>query len=94
MAPSARGPQELEALVALARRFVEQRRVPEATELYRVAQRLDPRNLGVQLALAQLRRQQHEPAGTARTPHEQAREEARRNVIDAAHFLGLAHLYT
>ncbi|MDI9630110.1 MAG: cyclic nucleotide-binding domain-containing protein, partial [Acidobacteriota bacterium] len=78
----------------LARRFVEQRRVPEATELYRVAQRLDPRNLGVQLALAQLRRQQHEPAGTARTPHEQAREEARRNVIDAAHFLGLAHLYT
>ncbi|MCZ7649857.1 MAG: cyclic nucleotide-binding domain-containing protein [Thermoanaerobaculia bacterium] len=94
MAPPAPGSQDLDELVALARRFADQRRFAEAAELFGLAQRLDPKNLGVQLALAQLRRQQKAPATPVRGPREEAREEARRNVIDAAHFLGLAYLYS
>ncbi|QQR73969.1 MAG: cyclic nucleotide-binding domain-containing protein [Holophagales bacterium] len=93
MSPAADGPRDLDELIALARRFAELQRYDEAGELFRLAQRLDPKNLGVQLALAQLKRQQKDLAPAAKSPRESAREEAKRNAIDAAHFLGLAHLY-
>lgn len=84
--------QDLEQLVALARRFAQQKLTEEAIDLYRIALRLDPKNLGLQLALAQLQRQSR-PESEARSPLEAVREAARRNAIDAAHFVGLARLF-
>jgi len=88
-----RTPQDLEELMALARRFAGQKRFDEATELFRLALKLDPKNLGIQLAIAQLRRQQKAAGETPRGVAASPKEEARRNAIDAAHFLGLAHLF-
>lgn len=65
----------------------------EAGELYLLALRLDPQNRGLRAALAQVRRMQQELPDRRRTPAEVAREQARRDAIDGAHFLGLAHLY-
>ena len=49
---------DVKELVALARRFVERRLYDEAAELFGVAVRLDPRDLGVRLSLARVRRLQ------------------------------------
>ncbi len=73
MSPAADGPRDLDELIALARRFAELQRYDEAGELFRLAQRLDPKNLGVQLALAQLKRQQKDLAPAAKSPRESAR---------------------
>src|SRR3990172_1305155 len=87
-------PQDLDELVSLARRFADRRLYDEAGELFLLALKLDPKNLGLQLALAQVRKLQKQArGGSLRGPREAAREEMRRNAIDAAHFLGLAHLY-
>ncbi len=87
-------PLDIETMAELARRFAERRMLEEAADLYLVALRLDPKNLGLKLALSQVRRQQKTDRQAAeRDPRETLREDLRRNAIDAAHFLGLAHLY-
>ena len=87
-------PLDIETMAELARRFAERRMLGEAADMYLVALRLDPKNLGLKLALAQVRRQQKNDRQAAeRDPRETQREDLRRNAIDAAHFLGLAHLY-
>ncbi len=91
-------PQSLErdvnALTDLATRFSQSGRHEEAAELLLLALRLDPKNLSVKLGLAEARKQQRQQTGgPPRSIKEILREGFRRNAIDAAHFLGLAHLY-
>ncbi|MEO8197575.1 MAG: cyclic nucleotide-binding domain-containing protein [Thermoanaerobaculia bacterium] len=88
-------PPDVKELVALARRFAERKLYDEAAELFGVALRLEPRNLGTRLALARVRRMQKALGrlATAKDPVENARSEMRRNGIDASHFVGLAWLY-
>jgi len=87
-------PPDVKELVALARRFAERKLYDEAAELFGVALRLEPRNLGTRLALARIRRLQKSQGRTAtKDPIENARSEMRRNGIDASHFVGLAWLY-
>ncbi|HYL05458.1 MAG TPA: cyclic nucleotide-binding domain-containing protein [Thermoanaerobaculia bacterium] len=88
---------EVDELADLARRMSAASRHDEAAELLLLALRLDPKNLSVKLALAEVRKlQQLEGGGgdgRSRSLREVLREGFRRNAIDAAHFLGLAHLY-
>ncbi len=87
-------PPDVKELVALARRFAERKLYEEAAELFGVALRLEPRNLGTRLALARIRRlQKLQGRLAAKDPIEGARAEMRRNGIDASHFVGLAWLY-
>jgi CRP/FNR family transcriptional regulator, cyclic AMP receptor protein len=91
-------PQSLErdvnALTDLATRFSQGGRHEEAAELLLLALRLDPKNLSVKLGLAEARKQQRlQTGGPPRSVKDMLREGFRRNAIDAAHFLGLAHLY-
>lgn len=91
-------PQSLErdvtALTDLANRFSQSGRHEEAAELLLLALRLDPKNLSVKLGLAEARKQQRlQTGGPPRSVKDMLREGFRRNAIDAAHFLGLAHLY-
>lgn len=85
---------DLEHLTSLAKRCAEREMLDEAEELFLLALRFDPDNLGVQLNLAQIRKQQKETLGRKRRDgEERLREQFRRNAIDAAHFFGLAALY-
>ena len=87
---------EVDEIAGLARRMSAASRHDEAAELLLLALRLDPANLAVKLALAEIRKlQQIEGGGDARSRslREVLREGFRRNAIDAAHFLGLARLY-
>src|SRR5262245_8722017 len=87
-------PLDIEELAELARRFADRGMRDEAAELFKLALQLDPKNLGFKVALGQLRRLQTQDRSRGeRDPRLVVREEARRNAIDAAHFLGLAHLY-
>ncbi|HZF14254.1 MAG TPA: cyclic nucleotide-binding domain-containing protein [Thermoanaerobaculia bacterium] len=87
-------PQDLAELTELARRFSEREMYEEAADLFLLALRLDPKNLGVKLGLAEVRKlQRRQKGGPPRTLKEMLREQFRRSSIDAAHFLGLAHLY-
>jgi CRP-like cAMP-binding protein/cytochrome c-type biogenesis protein CcmH/NrfG len=88
-------PPDVAALVELARRFADRKLFDEALELFQVALRLDPKNLGIRLALARLRNLQRARRGPSepKDPAEVLREELRRNRIDAAQFVGLAWLY-
>ncbi|MEA2695417.1 MAG: family transcriptional regulator, cyclic receptor protein [Acidobacteriota bacterium] len=86
--------QELAELTELARRFSQREMYEEAADLFLLALRLDPKNLGVKLGLAEVRKlQRQQKGGPPRTLKEMLREQFRRNAIDAAHFMGLAHLY-
>ncbi|HYG65668.1 MAG TPA: cyclic nucleotide-binding domain-containing protein, partial [Thermoanaerobaculia bacterium] len=86
--------QDVDDLAELARRLSERGRYEEAAELFMLALRLDPKNLSVKLGLAEARKlQTQQRGGTSRSLKEMMRESFRRNAIDAAHFLGLAHLY-
>src|SRR5215813_9818676 len=93
MSDSQGSPQDLDELAGLARRFAEREMHDEAAELYLLALRLDPTNLGVKLGLAEVRKLQRRKGGRPASLKEGLREQFRRNSIDAAHFLGLAHLY-
>ena len=85
---------DLETLLELARRLSERELFEEAAELFLVALRLEPANLGIKLGLAEVRKRQAARQGKApRGLRERLREEYRRNSIDAAQFVGLAHLY-
>ena len=90
--PSAR---EIQELTDLARRFSEGGKHEEAADLLLLALRLEPKNLSVKLGLAEIRKrqQQNRGGGSSRSLRDILREGFRRNSIDAAHFLGLAHLY-
>jgi CRP-like cAMP-binding protein/Tfp pilus assembly protein PilF len=86
--------QEVRELTDLARRFSESGRYEEAADLLLLALRVEPKNLSVKLALAEIRKLQQQYKGTSsRSLRDILREGFRRNAIDAAHFLGLAHLY-
>jgi CRP-like cAMP-binding protein/Flp pilus assembly protein TadD len=82
-------------LVALARRFADAKRFDEALELFQVALRLDPKDLGIRLAIARLRKLRKAAArGTVeKAPAEALKDELRRAAIDASHYVGLAWLY-
>ncbi|HLX09371.1 MAG TPA: cyclic nucleotide-binding domain-containing protein [Thermoanaerobaculia bacterium] len=87
---------EVDEIAELARRLSGASRHDEAAELLLLALRLDPENLSVKLGLAEVRKlRQLEGGGDSRSRslREVLREGFRRNAIDAAHFLGLAHLY-
>ena len=87
-------PADLQALTDLARRFSEREMYDEAAELFVLALHLDAKNLGVKMGLAEVRKLQRQQKGhRPRSVKEVLREQLRRNAIDAAHFLGLAHLY-
>jgi CRP-like cAMP-binding protein/thioredoxin-like negative regulator of GroEL len=86
--------RDVTALTDLANRFSQSGRHEEAAELLLLALRLDPKNLSIKLVLAEARKQQRlQTGGPARSVKEILREGFRRNAIDSAHFLGLAHLY-
>lgn len=86
--------RDVAALTDLASRFSQSGRHDEAAELYLLALRLDPKSLSVKLGLAEARKlQQLQTGGPPRGVKEMLREGFRRSAIDAAHFLGLAHLY-
>jgi CRP/FNR family cyclic AMP-dependent transcriptional regulator len=85
---------DIRELVDLARRFAEAKRFDEAVELFQLALRLDPRDLGIRLAVARLRKLRRASVKTPeRDPAEAVRDEMRRAAIDASHFVGLAWLY-
>jgi len=92
--PQSPSGREIQELTDLARRLSESGRYDEAADLLLVALRLEPRNLSVKLSLAEVRKlQQQHRGGSSRSLRDVMREGFRRNAIDAAHFLGLAHLY-
>ncbi len=81
-------------LVALARRFADSKRYDEALDLFQLALRLDPKDLGIRLAVARLRKLRKAMHRTAeKGPNETVRDEVRRATIDASHYVGLAWLY-
>lgn len=87
-------PDDLSTLLDLARRFSAREELDEAAELYQMALRLAPSDLSVKLGLAEVRKAQTARHGKApRRPRDAQREQQRRNSIDAAQFIGLAHLY-
>lgn len=87
-------PEEVDELARLASRLTERSLYDQAAELYLLALQLDPKNLGVKLALGEVRKlQRRDKGGPPRSLKEMMREQFRRSSIDAAHFLGLAHLY-
>ncbi|HET9228740.1 MAG TPA: cyclic nucleotide-binding domain-containing protein [Thermoanaerobaculia bacterium] len=87
--------QDVQELLRLAGRFQEREQHDQASELLLLALRLDPKNLSVKLALAESRAKQREPGSAgSRSVRDRLREGFRRNAIDAAHFVGLAHLYS
>jgi CRP/FNR family transcriptional regulator, cyclic AMP receptor protein len=86
--------QEIQELTDLARRFAEGGRYDEAADILLLALRIEPKNLSVKLGLAEVRKlQRQHHGGSSRSLRDILREGFRRNAIDAAHFLGLAHLY-
>jgi CRP-like cAMP-binding protein len=86
--------QDIAALTDLAKRFSQDGKHEEAAELFLLALRLDPKNLSVKVGLAEARKlQRQQTGGPPRTLKEMMREGFRRSSIDAAHFLGLAHIY-
>ncbi|MEA2563133.1 MAG: family transcriptional regulator, cyclic receptor protein [Acidobacteriota bacterium] len=87
--------QDVQELIRLAGRFQERGQHEQASDLLLLALRLDPKNISVKLALAEARTRQREPgAPGSRSLRDRLREGFRRNAIDAAHFVGLAHLYS
>ncbi len=86
--------QEIDELARVAKRLSDSGRHDEAADLLLLALRIDPQNLSVKLGLAEARKLQQQGAGgVSRSLRETLREGFRRNAIDAAHFLGLGHLY-
>ena len=86
--------EDLDSLIQVARRFAHRQMYAEAAELFQLGLRLDPRNSGLRMALAEMRRKQrqfleHRP----RSIREQLQEQFRRDAIDGSHFQGLAEFY-
>ena len=86
--------EELESLTRLAKSFADRRMLDEASDLFELALRFAPDNLGLKLNLAQVRYRQRQSRGRQRRgAEEELRENLRRAAIDSAHFFGLAALY-
>jgi len=87
-------PIDLKQIASLAKRFADRQMLDEAAELFQLALRFEPKNRGLQLGLADVRKRKREMQGQRQKSAEEAlREKLRRDAIDASHFLGLAHLY-
>ena len=87
-------PVDLELLTSLGKRFAAREMYEEADELFQLALRFAPNNMGIQLNLAEVRKHRRQSLGNSERDAEQAvREQLRRNAIDSAHFFGLAALY-
>ncbi len=87
-------PVDLELLTSLARRFADRDMYDEADELFQLALRFAPNNMGIQLNLAEVRKHRRASLGhTTRDAEEAVREQLKRDAIDSAHFFGLAALY-
>lgn len=85
---------EIPSLIRLAKRFAGRGLYDESAELFLLALKLDPENRAVKMALADVRKRQGHSTGTPlKGLKESLHEQARRDAIDASHFLGLAHLY-
>jgi len=85
---------DVDSLTAMAKRLAGRRRYEEAAELFQVALALDPQNMGIKLSLAELRKRQGQVTGSQpKGLRETLQEQQKRDAIDAAHFLGLAHLF-
>ncbi len=84
--------RDLRELRRLARGFRERHRYAEAADLLAAALAERPDDPELREELAEVRRLDRSSAGH-RGPRELLREQLRRDAIDAAHFLGLAHLY-
>jgi CRP/FNR family transcriptional regulator, cyclic AMP receptor protein len=92
--PDSKVAPDIQELIALARRFADLKRYDEALELFQVALRLEPRDLGIRLAVARLRKLRRAAArAPEKDPQDILRDELRRSAIDAAHYVGLARLY-
>jgi CRP-like cAMP-binding protein len=86
--------QDVDRLVELARRFQAAERYAEAAELLLTALRLAPGDGRLKDLLAETRRRaSSKGGGPPRGLRSLLREQVRRDSIDAAHFLGLAHVY-
>ena len=85
--------QEVDQLAALARRFREEELYAEAAELLLTALRVAPDDDELKEALHEARSLERKRKGGPRGLREMLREQIRRDSIDAAHFLGLAHVY-
>lgn len=86
---------ELERLTSFANHLEECRLYAEAAELLRLALRLDPSNLAVRHRLERIQRLDTAQRGPGvRDRWSALRKKLRRDAIDAAHFLGLAYLYS
>jgi tetratricopeptide (TPR) repeat protein len=87
-------PPDTQELVDLARRFADLKRYDEALELFQLALRLDPRDLGIRLAVARLRKLRRAVVRTPeKDPTDALKDGIRRSSIDGAHYVGLAQLY-
>ena len=86
--------QDVERLAVVARRFHDAELYAEATELLLTALRVAPEDDALQSALKEARREARQRSGgPPRGLRALLREQMRRDSIDAAHFLGLAHIY-
>jgi len=86
--------QDVELLTGLAQRFQQAELYAEAAELLVTALRAVPDDAGLKRTLAEARRLQHaNGGGPPRSLPDLVREQLRRDSIDGAHFLGLAHIY-
>jgi CRP/FNR family transcriptional regulator, cyclic AMP receptor protein len=85
--------QEASELVRLAQAFRERKLLAEAVDLLQAALAIAPDDAAAAAALVEVRREEREAGVGPRRPGELLREQLRRDAIDAAHFLGLAHLY-
>jgi CRP-like cAMP-binding protein len=88
--------REIDVVVTLARRLLERGRPEDAADLLALALRLAPRHAAARGALAEVeesRRRSVAGGRPPRSPRDALREQLRRDAIDAAQFLGLAHLY-
>ncbi len=87
-------PVDPELLTSVAKRFADRDMYDEADELFQLALRFAPNNMGIQLNLAEVRKHRRANLGdSTQDAQEAVREELRRAAIDSAHFFGLAALY-
>ena len=95
MSDSKPPPIDVDELVSLAEKLAGRERFDEAVEVYLIARRFDPKNVGIKLGLADVRKRQRQshPGAGPKGLRETLREQHRRAALDASHFLGLAHAY-
>ena len=94
MTLSKKPPVDPELLTSLAKRFADRELYDEADDLFQLALRFAPTNMGIQLNLAEVRKHRRASLNeSAKDVQEVVREELRRAAIDSAHFFGLAALY-